>query len=97
MALGLVGRGAGVAISALGVQALTDLAGLHPGLHPEPLDVTDAAQGPLDLAVFNAGIYRPIPRGLAPPEVFALRMRLLRLLPYRLYFPMMARLTGRPD
>ena len=86
LALEFAGRGARVAISARGAEALTDLARLHAGLHPEPLDVTDAQavaeavariernQGPLDLAVLNAGIYQPVPGGLATPEVFAEHM-----------------------
>lgn len=86
LALELAGRGARVAISARGAEALTDLARLHAGLHPEPLEVTDARamadavariernKGPLDLAVLNAGIYQPVPGGLAAPEVFAEHM-----------------------
>jgi NAD(P)-dependent dehydrogenase (short-subunit alcohol dehydrogenase family) len=86
LALELAGRGARVAISARGTAALTDLARLHPSLRPEPLDVTDAravaatvgrieqAQGPLDLAVLNAGIYQPLPGGLADPQIFAEHM-----------------------
>jgi NAD(P)-dependent dehydrogenase (short-subunit alcohol dehydrogenase family) len=53
---------------------------------PAPLDVTDAraveaavaeiehAQGPIDLAVLNAGIYEPVPGGLASPELFRQHM-----------------------
>ena len=86
LALELAGRGSRVAISARGAEALDDLARHHSGLHPEPLDVTDAqavatavahieqTQGPLDLAVLNAGIYQPLPGGLADPRVFAEHM-----------------------
>jgi NAD(P)-dependent dehydrogenase (short-subunit alcohol dehydrogenase family) len=86
LALGLAARGDRVAISARGADALAELAQAHPGLRPEPLDVTDAAatasaiarieaaQGPIDLAVLNAGVYRPLPGGLAAPEVFAEHM-----------------------
>lgn len=86
LALELAQRGARVAISARGVESLSDLARQCPGLHAEPLDVTDAeavsasvgrieqAQGPLDLAVLNAGVYQPLPGGLAAPEVFAEHM-----------------------
>jgi len=86
LALELAGRGARVAVSARGTGALAELALQSQALTPEPLDVTDAAavaaavtrieaaQGPLDLAVLNAGIYQPLPGGLAAPEVFAEHM-----------------------
>ncbi|MFZ0788873.1 MAG: SDR family NAD(P)-dependent oxidoreductase [Chromatiaceae bacterium] len=86
LALELAGRGARVAVSARGASALTELAQHHAGLRPEPLDVTDAqavatamarieeSQGPLDLVVLNAGIYQPLPGGLAEPRVFAEHM-----------------------
>jgi NADP-dependent 3-hydroxy acid dehydrogenase YdfG len=86
LALELARTGARVAISARSAEALVNLAREHQGLHPEPLDVTDApavadavahieqVQGPLDLAVLNAGVYQPVPRGLAAPDVFAEHM-----------------------
>jgi NADP-dependent 3-hydroxy acid dehydrogenase YdfG len=86
LALELANTGAKVAISARSAGVLSDLAREHRGLYPEPLDVTDAPavaaavarieqmQGPLDLAVLNAGVYQPLPGGLAAPEVFAEHM-----------------------
>jgi short-subunit dehydrogenase len=86
LALELAARGARVTISARGTAALTELAQRHPGLSPEPLDVIDPQavaaaakrieqnQGPLDLVVLNAGIYQPLPGGLAEPRVFAEHM-----------------------
>jgi NAD(P)-dependent dehydrogenase (short-subunit alcohol dehydrogenase family) len=82
LAFELARRASRVAVSARGEQALHEMHRLHPALLPVPLDVTDAeavaaaigriedAQGPLDLAVLNAGIYEPLPGGLADPSVF---------------------------
>ena len=86
LALALAETGARVAISARSADVLTELAQLAPTLGPEALDVTDAAavaaaldrieqrQGPLDLVVLNAGVYQPLPGGVAGPEVFAEHM-----------------------
>ena len=74
-ALRLARRGAKVAASARSADKLAALAAANPNITAYPLDVTDAqaardvhaaivsAQGPLDLAVLNAGIWRP----WAPP------------------------------
>ena len=74
LALRLARRGAKVA-SARSADKLAALAAANPNITAYPLDVTDAqaardvhaaivsAQGPLDLAVLNAGIWRP----WAPP------------------------------
>ena len=71
-----------VACSARSADVLDELHHLNPGVLPLALDVTDAgamvravgeiedAQGPLDLAVFNAGVYEPVPGGLENPELF---------------------------
>jgi NAD(P)-dependent dehydrogenase (short-subunit alcohol dehydrogenase family) len=71
-----------VAVSARGVEPLEELHREQASILPAPLDVTDPdavasaidrierVQGPLDLAVLNAGIYEPLPGGLADPEVY---------------------------
>jgi short-subunit dehydrogenase len=69
LAVALTRDGVKVAASARSVDTLADLARTHPGIAPLPLDVTDPAAmaqaagtiagtlGPIDLAVFNAGIW----------------------------------------
>jgi len=86
LALGLESGGVRVACSARSGDRLDELHHHHPGVLPKPLDVTDAAameravaeiedvQGPLDLAVLNAGVYDPLPGGLAEPELFRRHM-----------------------
>ena len=71
-----------VACSARSADVLKKLQEGHARILPVTLDVTDAeatrravdlierTQGPLDLAVFNAGIYQPLPGGVADPELF---------------------------
>lgn len=78
--------GARAACSARSTDALRQLAVTHDKVLPLPLDVTDAGavvraveeiehtQGPLDLAVFGAGVYDPLPGGLGDPEVFRRHM-----------------------
>jgi short-subunit dehydrogenase len=68
LALALVAEGTRVAASARSAEDLARLAGERPGIAPLPLDVTDlsamqqaarsieATLGPIDLAVFNAGV-----------------------------------------
>lgn len=68
LVLALAGRGIKVAASARRLSELQDLAAACPNITPLPLDVTDLEQmrraaadiaarlGPIDLAVFNAGI-----------------------------------------
>lgn len=82
LALRLAATGCRVAASARNADALDELRREHPAITAHPLDVTDTAamaaavdtieqdQGPLDLAVFNAGIYEPLPGGLGDPETF---------------------------
>lgn len=72
VALLLAARGARVAISARSAEALAGLAAGHERLLAVPLDVTDRAacaaaidtieraQGPIDLAILNAGIWQPM-------------------------------------
>jgi short-subunit dehydrogenase len=72
LALRLARRGAKVAASARSADKLAALTAANPDITAYPLDVTDAqaardvhaaivsAQGPLDLAVLNAGIWRPL-------------------------------------
>ncbi len=86
LTLALAERGTRVAASARDESALQVLGQERPNLLPAPLDVTDAkaveaavaeierVQGPIDLAVLNAGIYEPVPGGLAPPELFRQHM-----------------------
>jgi short-subunit dehydrogenase len=69
LAIALVGRGVKVAASARSANRLAELARTYPGIAPLPLDVTDPAAmgqaarsiagtiGPIDLAVFDAGIW----------------------------------------
>lgn len=86
LALQLANQGVRVACSARSADVLEALHDVHERILPLPLDVTDAAataqavkdiervQGHLDLAVFNAGVYEPLPGGLADPEVFRQHM-----------------------
>lgn len=69
LALDLARAGATVAISARSADRLAEVAALHPGIKPYPLDVTDRAAvtstaaaierelGPIDLAILNAGVW----------------------------------------
>jgi len=86
LSLRLAQSGVRVACSARTSDVLHELRDLQPGISPMALDVTDAAamekaadeieriQGPLDLAVFSAGMYEPLPGGLADPELFRRHM-----------------------
>jgi NAD(P)-dependent dehydrogenase (short-subunit alcohol dehydrogenase family) len=86
LALQLARQGARVACSARSEEPLSAMQSAQPGIHPYPLDVSRAGevaaafhriernQGPLDLAVFNAGIYQPVPQGVADPELFQQHM-----------------------
>lgn len=72
LALQIAKLGSKVAISARSKDTLAEAADQHPNIYAYPLDVTDAdavtaaaAQiandlGPIDLAVFNAGVYTPM-------------------------------------
>ncbi|MCB1549355.1 MAG: SDR family NAD(P)-dependent oxidoreductase [Hyphomicrobiaceae bacterium] len=72
LALQLARDGCQVAVSARSADALAELARATPGIHVFPLDVTDLAAtrataraiqerlGPLDLAILNAGVWRPL-------------------------------------
>ncbi len=82
LAIELARQGVRVACSARSTNTLEQLHDAHERILPLPLDVTNAGavaravkhieriQGPLDLAVFNAGVYQPLPGGLADPDVF---------------------------
>lgn len=86
LAIHLARQGTSVACSARSADTLEDLHTRYQTILPKPLDVTDAslmaravediemAQGPLDLVVFNAGVYQPLPGGLADPAVFRQHM-----------------------
>ena len=70
--LQLAAAGVKVAASARSVDSLSKLAAAHSGIMAFPLDVTDAqsvkdaakaieaALGPIDLAIFNAGVWHPM-------------------------------------
>ncbi|KAB2911944.1 MAG: SDR family NAD(P)-dependent oxidoreductase [Hyphomicrobiaceae bacterium] len=72
LALALAGSGVKVAASARTADRLAELAQIAPGVAPLPLDVADRAAmaqaargiagtlGPIDLAIFNAGIWEPM-------------------------------------
>lgn len=72
IAINLARRGVRVAASARSAGELEALAARQPGILAVPLDVTDAAAvtaaadrvskelGPIDLAIFNAGVWQPI-------------------------------------
>ena len=72
LAIALTRNGVKVAASARSADALAEFARAYPGVAPLPLDVTDATAmmegarsisgtlGPLDLAVFGAGIWLPM-------------------------------------
>jgi short-subunit dehydrogenase len=72
LAVALTRKGVKVAASARSADALAEFARAYPGIAPLPLDVTDATAmmegarsisgtlGPLDLAVFGAGIWLPM-------------------------------------
>ena len=72
---------AGVEVAASSRSA-GSLAGLHPKIHPYPLDVTDAKataetvariereRGPIELALFAAAYYQPVDPAALDPAVF---------------------------
>lgn len=72
LALRLARNGVVVAASARTAEKLAELAALSPNIRAYPVDVTDAAAmaktvadierdlGPIDLALFNAGIWQPM-------------------------------------
>lgn len=78
----LAREGVCVAGSARGIDPLERLQASHPRVMPIALDVTDpvatadvvarieAQQGVLDLVILNAGVYDPVPGGLAAPELY---------------------------
>lgn len=79
-------KGNRVACSARTEEALRTLQLEQPACHLWPVDVThedtvaevvqhiETDQGALDLAILNAGIYQPVPGGIAPVEVFRQHM-----------------------
>jgi len=86
LALQLADRNCTVACSARSADTLEQMAAERQHILPAPLDVTDASacrdrveqleneQGPLDLAILNAGVYDPLPGGIADPAVFRRHM-----------------------
>lgn len=82
LALRLAAHGWQVAVSGRRRDVLDELASASPHIHAFPLDVSDAeanratvatiadSLGPLDLAVFNAGQYRPFRVSEFDPAVF---------------------------
>jgi len=86
LTLALAKAGVPVAGSARGIAPLLEMQASYPQVLPLALDVTDSRgtarvvsriedeQGPLDLAILNAGIYEPVPGGLADPEVYRRHM-----------------------
>lgn len=82
LALLLAREGASVACTARSETLLRALQDGQPGVAAHPGDVTDAPamaallktieslQGPLDVAVFNAGVYEQVLGGLAAPALF---------------------------
>jgi short-subunit dehydrogenase len=72
LAIALMRQGVKVAASARSADKLAELARAYPGIAPLPLDVTDPAAmgqaarsiagtlGPIDLAVFDAGVFEPM-------------------------------------
>lgn len=86
LAIRMARRGIRVAISARSAEALAQVAASHPGITAYPLDVTDrqaaaetaariaAAQGPIDLAVLSAGIFKPMGAGRFNAETAAQSM-----------------------
>ena len=88
LSLELARQGYRVFASARDSEDLRQLAALSPNIRLMPLDVSDAeavAQAvatieqhgdAIDLAILNAGIYRPVPGGLAEPDVFRRHMEI---------------------
>jgi len=86
LAMQLAAQDVRVACSARSAEVLEELHALQEKIAAWPLDVTDSTatartveqieqqQGPLDLAVLSAGIYRPLPGGLADPDIFRQHM-----------------------
>lgn len=86
LALQLARQGVRVACSARSAETLDQLHTVHQNIMPQPLDVTNAGamarvveniektQGPIDLVVFNAGVYEPLTGGMADPVVFRQHM-----------------------
>jgi short-subunit dehydrogenase len=82
LALQLARQGTAVIASARSADALEQLQAEAAGITPLPLDATDHSalaraavtierqQGALDLLICNAGIYQPLPSGLADPQIF---------------------------
>jgi short-subunit dehydrogenase len=72
LAIALAARGTKVAASARSAEGLAALAAEQSGITPFPIDVTDGsavskaamairgALGPIDLAIFNAGVWQPM-------------------------------------
>ncbi|MEW6445712.1 MAG: SDR family NAD(P)-dependent oxidoreductase [Pseudomonadota bacterium] len=87
LALQLAEVGWRVVASARKAEALQQLSARHPRIHAQPLDVTDLASvreavaaierqhGPIDLAVLNAGDYRPMPLDEFDVQLFERLMR----------------------
>ncbi len=78
----LAAMGVFVAATGRSVEKLEALAGAHPNVTPFPADVTDSGAmmecaraveeklGPIDLAIFSAGIYHAGPAETTPPATY---------------------------
>ncbi|MCG6867623.1 MAG: SDR family NAD(P)-dependent oxidoreductase [Gammaproteobacteria bacterium] len=107
LAIALADAGVRVAASARSAGELYRLESEHPPITSHPLDVTDpemtadaldtieSTQGHVDLAVLGAGIYEPIPGGIAEPSVFRRHMEINYLGVVNVLMPLLARMKTR--
>lgn len=107
LAFKLSDAGPRVAVSARSAGELYRLESQHPLITAHPLDVTDpeaaanvlesieSTQGPVDLAVLGAGIYEPIPGGVADPSVFRRHMEINYLGVVNVLMPLLERMRTR--
>ena len=107
LTIALAEAGVRVAASARSAGELYRLESEHPLITSHPLDVTDAeaaaevleaiesTQGPVDLGVLGAGIYEPIPGGIADPSVFRRHMEINYLGVVNVLMPLLERMRTR--
>ena len=65
-----------------------------PATKDNPFPMPDLMQVDEAAAALAAGLKRPDRFEISFPKSFTRKMKLLRLLPYRFYFPLVARATG---